>query len=451
MIDGELITRLSNLVWGQWTIALLVLVGIVMTVYSRGIQFREFRNAARLVMRGALRRDTATDAPGEITPFQALTTAMAATIGNGNIAGVATAIAIGGPGAAFWMAAIAPLGMATKYAETYFGIRYRRQMQDGSMLGGPMVYLADGAGLKGLGFVFALCITLGAVGAGNLAQANSVALVMFTQFAIPKWLSGLLLAGVLASVIVGGIKRIGRVAERLVPAMVLLYVAGVIVTLVVNIEKVPAAFQLILSSAFSPVAATGGFAGSTVARTIEYGIRRGVISSEAGLGSAGIAHSAAKTSNPDRQGTIAMMGVFIDTVIVCMATALTVVVTGVWSEGEMSSAMVASAFNTSIPYGGAIIAICSLFFGFTSLVAWSYYGEQGLRYILGGRKPGVAYRLLWCVLAFIGSIYGVKLIWDISDILIGLMVFPNLVGLILLRRKLRSKPVTDSDDASRAR
>ena len=333
MIDGDLLARLANLVWGQWTIALLVLLGIVMTIYSRGIQFREFRNASRLVMRGALRRDVAARAPGEISPFQALTTAMAATIGNGNIAGVATAIAIGGPGAAFWMAAIAPLGMATKYAETYFGIRYRREMQDGSMLGGPMVYLADGAGLKGLGFAFALCITLGAIGAGNLAQANSVSLVMFTQFAIPKWLSGLLLAGVLASVIVGGIKRIGQVAERLVPAMVLLYVAGVVVTLVVNIEKVPAAFQLIVSSAFSPVAATGGFAGSTVARTIEYGIRRGVISSEAGLGSAGIAHSAAKTSDPERQGTIAMMGVFIDTVIVCMATALTVVVTGVWNEG----------------------------------------------------------------------------------------------------------------------
>jgi AGCS family alanine or glycine:cation symporter len=381
LIDGDLITRLSNLVWGQWTIALLVLVGIVMTVYSRGIQFREFRSASRLVMRGLLRRDPAARAPGEISPFQALTTAMAATIGNGNIAGVATAIAIGGPGAAFWMAAIAPLGMATKYAETFFGIRYRRKMPDGSMLGGPMVYLSDGAGLKGLGFAFALCITLGAIGAGNLAQANSVALVMFTQFAIPKWLSGLLLAGVLATVIVGGIKRIGQVAERLVPAMVLLYVAGVVVTLIVNIEKVPAAFQLILSSAFSPVAATGGFAGSTVARTIEYGIRRGVISSEAGLGSAGIAHSAAKTSDPERQGTIAMMGVFIDTVIVCMATALTVVVTGVWNEGEMSSAMVASAFNTSIPYGGSIIAICSLFFGFTFTV---------LRFYLAGRLV-----LLW--------------------------------------------------------
>lgn len=436
MIDGELIARLANLVWGQWTIALLIMLGIVMTVYSRGIQFRKFRRASRLVMQGALRRDPASNAPGDISPFQALTTAMAATIGNGNIAGVATAIAIGGPGAAFWMAAIAPLGMATKYAETYFGIRHRRMMPDGSMLGGPMVYLSDGAGLKTLGVAFALCMALGAIGAGNLAQANSVTLVMFTQFAVPKWLSGLLLAGVLASVIIGGIKRIGRVAERLVPAMVLLYIAGVGVTLILNVEKIPAALLLIVESAFSPVAATGGFAGSTIARTIEYGIRRGVISSEAGLGSAGIAHSAAKTANPERQGIIAMMGVFIDTVIVCMATALTVVVTGVWSNGEMSSAMVASAFNSSIPFGGAIIAVCSLFFGFTSLVAWSYYGEQGLRYLIGGRKPGIAYRLLWCVLAFIGSIYGVKLIWDISDILIGLMVFPNIIGLIVLRRGL---------------
>jgi AGCS family alanine or glycine:cation symporter len=438
LIDNEILATLSDLVWGRWTIALLVLVGAAMTLSGRGVQFRKFRYAWRLVLRGALRRDPEAPAPGEISPFQALTTAMAATIGNGNIAGVATAIAVGGPGAAFWMAAMAPLGMATKYAETWFAITYRRKMPDGSMLGGPMVYLADGAGLKGLGFAFALCIALGAIGAGNLAQANSVTLVMFTQFSIPKWISGLVLAGVLAAVIVGGIKRIGQVAERLVPAMVLLYVAGVLVTLLLNYEKVPAALQTIVVSAFSPTAATGGFAGATIARTIEYGIRRGVISSEAGLGSAGIAHSAARTSDPKRQGTIAMMGVFIDTVIVCMATALTVVVTGVWSNGELSSAMVASAFNSSIPFGGSIIAICSLFFGFTSLVAWSYYGEQGLRYVLGGRKPGVAYRLLWCVLAFVGSIYGVKLIWDISDILIGLMVFPNVIGLIVLRRRLET-------------
>jgi len=437
LIDTDLITRLSDLIWGRWTIALLVVVGIVMTVYSRGIQFREFRNAAKLVSRGALRRDTGTDQPGDISPFQALTTAMAATIGTGNIAGVATAIAVGGPGAAFWMVAMAPLGMATKYAETCLGIRYRRRMPDGSMLGGPMIYLTDGANARGLGIAFALCLTLGAIGAGNLAQANSVALVMFTEFAIPKWLSGLILMTVLASVIIGGIKRIGRFAEMLVPAMVLLYIAGVVVTLVANVEKIPAALQLIFESAFSPVAATGGFVGSTIARTIEYGIRRGVISSEAGLGSAAIVHSAAKTADPQRQGIIAMMGVFIDTIIVCTATALTVVVTGAWRSGEYSTAMVASAFNSSIPFGGSIVALCSLFFGFTSLVAWAYYGEQGLRFLIGGRKPGITYRLVWCLLAFVGSIYGVKLIWDISDVLIGLMVFPNIIGLLLLRHRVR--------------
>jgi AGCS family alanine or glycine:cation symporter len=310
-------------------------------------------------------------------------------------------------------------------------------MPDGSMLGGPMVYLTDGANARGLGIAFALCLALGAIGAGNLAQANSVALVMFTEFAVPKWLSGLILTTVLASVIIGGIKRIGRFAEMLVPTMVLLYIAGVVVTLVSNVDQVPAAFRLIFESAFSPVAATGGFVGSTIARTIEYGIRRGVISSEAGLGSAGIAHSAAKTADPKRQGIIAMMGVFIDTVVVCTATSLTVVITGAWSSGEYSTAMVASAFNSSIPFGGSIVALCSLFFGFTSLVAWAYYGEQGLRFLIGGRKPGITYRLAWCVLAFIGSIYGVKLIWDISDVLIGLMVFPNIIGLLLLRRRVR--------------
>ena len=438
MIDHDLVSAVSNLVWGRWTIVLLVAVGILMTAATRGVQFRRFGEAVRLVLRGAMHRDQTDREPGDISPFQALTTALAATIGNGNIAGVATAIAVGGPGAAFWMVAMAPLGMATKYAETHLAIRYRRRMPDGTMLGGPMVYLADGAGRKGLGALFAMCAALGAIGAGNLAQANSVSLVMDSEFGVPVWLSGLVLASILASVIIGGIRRIGQVAERLVPTMVLLYVAGVVVTLALNVDRIPSAFGLILESAFSPVAATGGFAGSTVAATIEYGIRRGVISSEAGLGSAGIAHSAAQTTDPRRQGVIAMIGVFIDTVVVCTATALTVVVTGVWSSGELSSAMVASAFNTGIPGGGTVVAVTSLFFGFTSLVAWAYYGEQGLRFLLGGRRPGIAYRVLWCVLAFIGSIYGVKLVWDFSDILIGLMVFPNVVGLILLRKQLRA-------------
>ena len=434
---SDFAATISDFIWGPWTIALLVLVGIAMTVFSRAIQIRKFGLAVRLIMKGALKRDHTQEERGEISPFQALTTAMAATIGNGNIAGVATAIAIGGPGAAFWMVVMAPLGMATKFAEVFLAVKYRIESKDGTLLGGPMVYLEKGAGLPVLGLIFAICASLGAIGGGNLAQANSVALVMFTEFGISKWISGLILTMLLASVVLGGIKRIGQVAERLVPSMVVLYVFGVIIILVANIENLPDAIKLIFSSAFTPVAAVGGFAGSTIARTIEYGIRRGVISSEAGLGSAGIAHSAAKTSNPIRQGIIAMMGVFIDTIIVCMATASVVVITGVWSNGEMSTAMVASAFNANIPYGGILVAICSLLFGFTSLVAWAYYGEQALRYVMKGAHIGTIYRLSWCVLAFIGSVYGVKIIWDISDFLIGLMVIPNVVGLVFLGRQIR--------------
>jgi AGCS family alanine or glycine:cation symporter len=389
-------------------------------------------------MRGALRREQAEEAPGDITPFQALATAMAAIIGNGNIAGVATAIAIGGPGAAFWMAAMAPLGMATNFAEVFLAVKYRRQNHDQTVLGGPMLYLDKGVGVPGLGWLFAFGATVGALGAGNLAQANSVALVMFTQFGLLKWTSGFLIATILAAVIIGGIKRIAQVAERLVPTMVVLYVFSVILILLMNFQALPQAIRLIITSAFSPIAAVGGFTGATLARTIEYGIRRGAISSEAGLGSAGIAHSAARTSDPMRQGIIAMMGVFIDNLIVCMATALTIVVTGVWSNGEMSTALVASAFNANIPYGGAIVAICSALFGFTTMVAWAYYGEQGLRYLVGKPHLGIPYRLVYCVLAFVGSIYGVKVIWDFSDFLIGLMMLPNVIGLVVLSRAIKT-------------
>ncbi len=438
-----LAAKLADLIWGPWTIGLLVALGLLTTFATRAIQFRRFGHALHLLKQGALRRDLSSAEPGDITPFQALTTAMAATIGNGNIAGVATAIAIGGPGAAFWMAAIAPLGMATKFSEVFLAVKYRRRNPDGSILGGPMVYLADAAGRKNLALIFAFCACFGAIGAGNLAQANSISLVLFTEFHIPTWLSGLLLTGLVAAVILGGIKRIGSVAERLVPSMVALYLTLVIVILMINARAVPAALASIVSSAFTPVSAVGGFTGATVARAIEYGIRRGVISSESGVGSAGFAHSAAMTTSPVRQGTIAMIGVFIDTVIVCTATALVVVVTGVWSNGELSTAMVASAFNADIPFGGLAVALCSMMFGFTSLVAWAYYGEQALRYFLGGVSIGAWYRIGWCALTFVGSIYGVKLIWDVSDFLIGLMLIPNVIGLIFLIREVRSGVASD--------
>ena len=434
----KLFAVLADSIWGLFSIGLLVLVGLIMTFASRGIQFRRFGMGMRLVLQGALHRQPESDRePGDITPFQALTTAMAATIGNGNIAGVATAIAIGGPGAAFWMSAMAPLGMATKFAEAFLAVKHRERGTDGGVLGGPMLYLDKGAGLPSLGLLFAWCASLGAIGGGNLAQANSVALVLFTEFGIPKWATGLILALVLASVIVGGIKRIGRIAERLVPAMVAIYVGAVIVILAAHLNQLPSALWLIVTSAFSPLAATGGFAGATVARTISYGIRRGVISSEAGLGTAGIAHSAARTADPTRQGMIAMVGVFIDTIIVCMATAMVVVVTGVWDSGQISTQMVASAFNSTLHFGGGLVAACSLLFGFTSMVAWAYYGEQALKYAIRVRHLGFSYRLLWCGLAFLGAVYGVQPIWDLSDFLMGLMMLPNVVGLILLGGQVR--------------
>ncbi len=388
-------------------------------------------------MRGAYHRDRVEKDAGDISPFQALTTAMAATIGNGNIAGVATAIAVGGPGAAFWMVIIAPLGMASKFAEAVLAVRYRERSEDGTILGGPMMYLKRGAGLPALAAVFAICACLGGIGAGNLAQANSIALVMATEFSVPLWVTGIVIASVLSGVITGGIKRVGSFAEKIVPTMVIIYTLGVFTILSANMELLPNALHLIVTSAFEPVAPVGGFAGAAMARTVEYGVRRGVISSEAGIGSAGIAHGAAQTTDPLRQGYVAMIGVFIDTVIVCSMTAVTVVVTGVWNSGLTSTAMVASAFNANIPYCGTVIAVCSLLFGFTTMVTWCYYGEQGLRFLW--KSPAVVhgFRGIWCVSAFAGSIYGVQAAWDFSDILIWSMMAPNVIGLLFLVREIR--------------
>ena len=428
---------ISDFMWGPWTIGVLAVLGLMLTVASRGVQFRKFGTAVGLVMRGALRRDKGEQESGDISPFQALTTAMAATIGNGNIAGVATAIAVGGPGAAFWMAAMAPLGMATKYAETVLALRYRGKTRDGLMLGGPMSYLKEGLNLPTIGVVFALCATLGGLGGGNISQANSIALVMDSQFHVAKWITGALLTGILAVVIIGGIKRIGLVAERLVPTMVLVYAASVVYVVFTHFSALPSTLWIIVESAFTPVAAIGGFAGVTVARTIQYGIRRGVISSEAGLGSAGIAHSAAQTNNPVRQGYISMIGVFIDTIVVCSMTAVTVVIAGVWHNGEISTALVASALNTTIPFGGAIVALCSLMFGFTTMVTWSYYAEQGLRFVTDSRGVVLGIRITWCAAAFFGAVYEARVIWDLGDIMVACMMFPNLVGLIGLTREIR--------------
>jgi len=432
----EITAQLSDIVWGIWTIIFLCAVGLLLTWKTRFVQITNFRTALKLISGGALKRDSSSKDTGDISPFQAFTTALSATIGNGNVAGVATAIAIGGPGAAFWMCTVSLFGMATKYSEAVLGIKYRQKADDGTMLGGPMVYLNKGLGMRRLSLFFAIAALFGGLGAGNMTQSNSIALVLFSDFGIPKWFSGMILALTLWFVIIGGIKRIGRVAEMLVPGMALIYIISCLAILVVNLKEIPEAIILIIDSAFNGTAATGGFAGATVARAMAYGFRRGTISSEAGVGTAAIAHGAARTSDPHRQGIIAMMGVFMDTMVISTMTALVLVTTGAWSSGLISTEMTAMAFKSVLPFGGIIIIIVSALFGFTTMVGWAYYCEQSLRYI-GGIRFSIPFRWIYCGLAGVGAIFQVKPLWDWADIFMGFMVFANLIALVALRNEVK--------------
>ena len=432
----EITAQLSDIVWGIWTIIFLCAVGLLLTWKTRFVQITNFRTALKLISGGALKRDSSSKDTGDISPFQALTTALSATIGNGNVAGVATAIAIGGPGAAFWMCTVSLFGMATKYSEAVLGIKYRQKSDDGTMLGGPMVYLNKGLGMRRLSLFFAIAALFGGLGAGNMTQSNSIALVLFSDFGIPKWFSGMILALTLWLVIIGGIRRIGRVAEMLVPGMALIYIISCLAILMVNLKEIPEAIILIIDSAFNGTAATGGFAGATVARAMAYGFRRGTISSEAGVGTAAIAHGAARTSDPHRQGIIAMMGVFMDTMVISTMTALVLVTTGAWSSGLISTEMTAMAFKSVLPFGGIIIIIVSALFGFTTMVGWAYYCEQSLRYI-GGIRFSIPFRWIYCGLAGVGAIFQVKPLWDWADIFMGFMVFANLIALVALRNEVK--------------
>jgi AGCS family alanine or glycine:cation symporter len=432
----EITAQFSDIVWGIWTIIFLCAVGLLLTWKTRFVQITNFRTALKLISGGALKRDSSSKDTGDISPFQAFTTALSATIGNGNVAGVATAIAIGGPGAAFWMCTVSLFGMATKYSEAVLGIKYRQKADDGTMLGGPMVYLNKGLGMRRLSLFFAIAALFGGLGAGNMTQSNSIALVLFSDFGIPKWFSGMILALTLWFVIIGGIRRIGRVAEMLVPGMALIYIISCLAILMVNLKEIPEAIILIIDSAFNGTAATGGFAGATVARAMAYGFRRGTISSEAGVGTAAIAHGAARTSDPHRQGIIAMMGVFMDTMVISTMTALVLVTTGAWSSGLISTEMTAMAFKSVLPFGGIIIIIVSALFGFTTMVGWAYYCEQSLRYI-GGIRFSIPFRWIYCGLAGVGAIFQVKPLWDWADIFMGFMVFANLIALVALRNEVK--------------
>ncbi|MEN2979518.1 sodium:alanine symporter family protein [Tistrella bauzanensis] len=421
----------SGIVWGPVMLVLLLGTGVYLMLGLRFLPLRRIGTGFALAFgRGpAKTADT-----GEISPFQALATALSATIGTGNIAGVATAIALGGPGAVFWMWITALFGMATKFSEAVLAVKYRETDASGAHVGGPMYYIRNGLGPKWawLGLLFALFGMIAGFGIGNTVQANSIATALDHSFGLPVWISGLVMMVLVFLVIIGGVRRIGRVAGGLVPAMAAIYILGALAVILVQIDKVPDAFATIFDAAFSGTAATGGFAGATVAAAIRFGVARGIFSNEAGLGSAPIAHAAARTNDPVRQGLIAMLGTFIDTIIVCTMTALVIVMSGLWTEGTSGAPLSSAAFEVGLPgFGGWVVTIGLVLFAFTTILGWSYYGERCAQFLFGPRVI-LPYRLLWVVAIFAGAVADLGLVWIVADILNALMAVPNLIALLAL-------------------
>jgi AGCS family alanine or glycine:cation symporter len=422
---------LSGIIWGPVMLVLLVGVGMYLTAGLRAIPWRRLGYSVRLLWRS---RVPEPGVAGEIPPFHALMTALSATVGSGNVAGVATAIYLGGPGAVFWMWMTALFGMATKYSEAVLAVRFREVDELGRHVGGPMYYIRNGLGPSWhwLAILFSLFGTLAAFGIGNTVQANTVAIAVESSFHVPPWGSGLIMALLTGAVIIGGIRRLGSVAAALVPFMALAYMSGALFVILGNIEEVPAAFGTIFHNAFSGTAATGGFAGASVLMAIRFGVARGVFSNEAGLGSAPIAHAAAKTNDPVRQGLIAMLGTFIDTILVCTMTALVIVLTGSWTTGKTGAALATHAFDSGLPQvGGVVVTLGLMVFAFTTLLGWSYYGERCAEYLLGVRaiQP---FRMVWVILIPIGAMGDLGWVWLVADILNGLMAVPNLIALLAL-------------------
>ncbi len=422
-------TKINDLVWGVPMIVLLFGTHIFMTFRTKGIQRYLFKG-----IKLSITKDD--DGDGEISQFAALTTALAATIGTGNIVGVATAVISGGPGAVLWMWLIGVFGMATKYAETVMSLKYRVQSKDGRMLGGAMYALERGLGQKWLGVLFAVLASLAAFGIGCMTQANSISTACYENFGIPSWITGILIAVVVAVVILGGVQKISKVCEMLVPFMAVFYVVGCVIILIMNYDYIIPALQLIVTSAFTAKAGFGGMAGFAVASAIRFGCARGLFSNESGMGSAPLVAAAAKTKNPIRQSLVSMTGTFWDTVVICLVTGVTLV-SSVMKNPAVAEAMtnknvLTFAVFEQIPViGKPLITIALALFAFSTILGWSYYGERAAEYLVG---PGVIklYKLLFVVFSFVGTVTSLDLVWSIADTLNGLMVIPNVIGVLLL-------------------
>ncbi|MFV0340263.1 MAG: alanine/glycine:cation symporter family protein [Parachlamydiaceae bacterium] len=421
------------LVWGAPLLIALVGIGLYLTIRLKGLQFRYLPYALKL----AFGPQHPGQGKGDITHFESLMTALAATIGIGNIAGVATAITVGGRGALVWMWLTALIGMATKYAEALLAVKYRTIDKRGEMCGGPMYFIRDGLGWNWLASAFALFGAIAAFGGGNMLQANSVSDVMQSMFDIDPLWTGIVLAVLTGLTILGGIKSIGQIASLLVPFMALLYIGGGMVILVMLYDKVPMALSAIFSNAMTGEAAFGAFAGSTVAMAVQVGVSRGLMTSEAGLGTASIAAAAAKTDVPGRQALVSMTGSFLATVIMCSITALVLGVTDVFGavdasgKGLNGASMTLAAFNSVIPWGGYVVTTGLILFAFTTLIGWAYYGEKCVEYLFGERSVPF-YRILFTLIVIPGAVLELGIVWKISDIFNGLMAFPNLIALAAL-------------------
>ena len=420
-------------VWGAPLLILIMGVGLYLTIALRGLQFRYLGYALKLVFG----KQKVQEGKGDITHFESLMTALAATIGIGNIAGVATAITVGGQGALFWMWVTALIGMATKYAEAILAVKYRTVDKRGEMCGGPMYFIEKGLGWRWLALSFAVFGAIAALGGGNMIQANSVSDVMHSVFDISPLWSGIAVAICIGLSIIGGIKSIGKIAGLLVPFMAVFYIGGGAIILVKCYDKIPGALISIFTHAFSGQAAFGGFLGASMATALRVGISRGLMTSEAGLGTASIAAAAAKTDYPGRQALVSMTGCFLATIIMCSVTGLVLGVTDVYGMTDATgkilngASLTVAAFNSVFPWGGYIVTIGLLLFAFTTLLGWAYYGEKCVEYIFGVRSVPF-YRVLFTLVIIPGAVLELDIVWKISDITNGLMAFPNLIGLCAL-------------------
>jgi AGCS family alanine or glycine:cation symporter len=419
---ADLVQSAADWLFVPWIVAVLLGTGLFLTVRTGAVQVRRFGAAWRVAF---VRTGTGRD--GALTPFQAFMTALAASIGTGNIAGVATAIVSGGPGALFWIWVYGFVAMAIKFAEAVLGVSYREARGE-LVLSGPMYYLRDGLKSPALAWTFALVAAIAALTTTPFTQPNSMALVLNTVAGIPRLASGIVIAVLTWLVIIGGIKAIGRAAERLSPLKVGLYLAGGLIVILTNASRIPATLSLIFESAFSMRAAAGGGLGILVA--MRYGIARGIYANEAGYGTAAVAYGTARSNRPVQQGLNAVIEVFIVSFITSTISAMTILLTGVWQSGLTSSAAVAEAFNSSMPgVGGYVVAFCVFLFGYTTLIGWAYYGEQFFEYILG-RKVTRPYRWIFCLLIPFGAVSRVEVVWAWGDLMNALQVFPNLIGVV---------------------